>query len=643
MQDGKRFTEKDESSEIHAKGSERLIGTRLDEYEIERLKKATNKSWLYVATDTHLNRKVALKVLKPGLSAEREVFFKKEGHKLAGLNHPNVVPVYSGGEDRGYKYLAMQLIDTPDLQEIIRSGRKLPRKISLESIMYQVISGTEHCLEQGTSHEDIKPANIMLMPQGSVIMVDFGVRSTRDASSNDCIGIGNVAQALINNSPKRVPRALKDIASHATRGDYSYVQELKNDLKKYTRKRLAKKWLGYVASVTLTGLAIGIGNRHVEYQKSGGYLADRIALTNVNDPRFEVLTDNLKIKLADKVKRVAQTGTYTDSVPFATVRNTGKWFPNDRIDYSTGFWRGILWEASRFTQDRTLEQLARKSTEKSLFAPEDTQGNTAVRLFYSDAEAFNKTGEERYRDEALKGASSLEEQFNDNLGFIKITDEPFAITSTMSDTVPFLWWAYEQTGNVKYANAAQAHAKAISRFNMREDGSVVERAYIDPLTKTSIRGENPAGMTGESTVSRAQAQMIIGLVETYKHTHDIEMLERAKRSTKYFLDQLPPDRVPWYDFKAISSYKTHKDSSAAAMGAYGINMLGEITKDETYRNASREILKSLITQYTSYSNSDEGLLKHGCFNAPYNYYTDSSLVFGDYYFLKALNCMGRKD
>ncbi len=643
MQDNHRLGKNDESSEVHAKGSERLIGTRLDEYEIEKLKKATNKSWLYVATDTRLNRKVALKVLKPGLSAEREIFFQKEGHKLAGLNHPNVVPVYSAGEDRGYKYLAMQLIDTPDLQEEIRSSRKLPRKASLESIMYQVINGAEHCLEQGTSHEDIKPANVMLTPQGSLIMVDFGVRSTRDASSNDCIGIGNVAQALINHSPRGVPRALKSIVSRATRGDYSYVQELKHDLKKYTRKRLVKKWLGYVASATLTALAIGIGNRHLEYQESGGYLADRIAVTNVNDPNFDVLTDKLKIKLADKVKRVAQTGTYTDSVPFATVHNTGKWFPNDRIDYSTGFWRGILWETSRFRKDLTLEQLARKSTEKISFAQEDTCSNTAVRLFYSHVEAFNKTGEGKYREEALKGASCLEEQFNENLGFIKITDEPFAVTSTMSDTIPFLWWAYEQTGNVKYANAAETHAKAISHFNMREDGSVVERAYIDPLTKTSIRGENPSGLSGESTVSRAQAQMIIGLVETYKHTHDPAILERAKKSTKYFLDQLPVDKVPCYDFKATKSYKTHKDSSAAAMGAYGIEMLGEVTQDETYRNASREILKSLITQYTSYSNSDEGLLKHGCFNAPYKYYTDSSLVFGDYYFLKALNCTVCKD
>jgi len=156
----------------------RLVGERLDQYEIKGLIKETAKSWVFEARD-NLKRKVTLKVLKPGQSLERQEQFLREGERLASLTHSCLTTVFSSGEDKGLQYLSMEYVEGPDLYDSLKSGRKF----SLEEIVDLVggiADGLDFMHSKGIQHNDIKLKNIKeRKDKPGVYILDLGGRLTR--------------------------------------------------------------------------------------------------------------------------------------------------------------------------------------------------------------------------------------------------------------------------------------------------------------------------------------------------------------------------------------------------------------------------------------------------------------------------------
>jgi Tol biopolymer transport system component len=130
---------------------------------------------VYRATDTHLHREVALKVLPPEVAQdpERLARFRREAQLLASLNHPNVAAIYGLEEADGQPFLALELVDGEDLKQRIERG-PIPLDEALE-IALQVAAGLEEAHEKGIVHRDLKPANVKLTPEGKVKVLDFGL------------------------------------------------------------------------------------------------------------------------------------------------------------------------------------------------------------------------------------------------------------------------------------------------------------------------------------------------------------------------------------------------------------------------------------------------------------------------------------
>jgi len=134
---------------------------------------------VYLALDTGLNRKVALKFLPPHLCQDEDCRkrFTREAQTAAGLDHPNIAAIYEVGEFQGRPFYTMQVIEGQSLKEVI-TGKDLPFDRILE-ICIQVCEGLQAAHDKGIIHRDIKPSNILLDSHGRVRIVDFGLAAIR--------------------------------------------------------------------------------------------------------------------------------------------------------------------------------------------------------------------------------------------------------------------------------------------------------------------------------------------------------------------------------------------------------------------------------------------------------------------------------
>ncbi|MHB1475565.1 MAG: serine/threonine-protein kinase, partial [Dermatophilaceae bacterium] len=131
---------------------------------------------VWVATDAVLGRTVAVKLLHPALSQESDFVerFRTEARHTASLHHPNIATVFDYGEDDGTAYLVMELVVGQPLSKIIAERAPLSAPESA-SILAQAATALEAAHQGGVIHRDVKPSNILITPDGTAKLTDFGI------------------------------------------------------------------------------------------------------------------------------------------------------------------------------------------------------------------------------------------------------------------------------------------------------------------------------------------------------------------------------------------------------------------------------------------------------------------------------------
>ena len=161
--------------------SDPLLGTRLGGFGlVERLGRG-GMGWVYRAHDAGLDRWVAVKVLPPEFARDSGTVarFLREARTLARLRHPNLAAIHAVGEDGGWRYFVMELVDGASLARRLGARGPLPWLESLD-IAGQMLAALAAAHAVGIVHRDVKPANVMIEPAGRVALVDFGLaRSER--------------------------------------------------------------------------------------------------------------------------------------------------------------------------------------------------------------------------------------------------------------------------------------------------------------------------------------------------------------------------------------------------------------------------------------------------------------------------------
>jgi serine/threonine-protein kinase len=142
---------------------------------------------VYKALDPTIGRTVALKTMRldvHGLDAQEMVRrFQNEARAAGVLNHPNIVTIYDAGEEDGIFYIAMEFIEGTTLHELLAEKHVLPTD-EVVQISRQICRGLDYAHSNGIVHRDVKPANIMLMPNGTVKIMDFGIAKSGGQVTN---------------------------------------------------------------------------------------------------------------------------------------------------------------------------------------------------------------------------------------------------------------------------------------------------------------------------------------------------------------------------------------------------------------------------------------------------------------------------
>ena len=147
--------------------------TQLGRYEVRSLLGAGGMGEVYLAQDTSLNRKVALKVLPAELASNQDRMrrFKQEATSAASLNHPNIAHIYEVGEASGLNFIAMEYVDGATLRDKI-NNEELPK---LLRVLQHVAEGLAKAHDAGIVHRDLKPENVMITSDGHTKILDFGL------------------------------------------------------------------------------------------------------------------------------------------------------------------------------------------------------------------------------------------------------------------------------------------------------------------------------------------------------------------------------------------------------------------------------------------------------------------------------------
>ncbi|MFL5867825.1 MAG: serine/threonine-protein kinase [Thermoleophilaceae bacterium] len=170
--------------------------TRLGDFRLERELGRGGMGVVYLAEEVRLGRHVALKLIAPDLAEDADFRhrFEREARIAAGLDHPNVVPLFAAGEVDGHLYLSMRYVEGTDLKSLLVERGRLDYP-SATSIVAQVGSALDAAHARGLVHRDVKPANILLgrTSEGGfhAYLTDFGI--TKD-SSEKTVGLTQTGQ-----------------------------------------------------------------------------------------------------------------------------------------------------------------------------------------------------------------------------------------------------------------------------------------------------------------------------------------------------------------------------------------------------------------------------------------------------------------
>jgi Tol biopolymer transport system component len=152
-----------------------MVGRQLGHYDVLAFLGAGGMGAVWKAKDTRLDRDVAIKTLPAGFGRHRDRLarFEREAKLLASLNHPNIATIHGLDEDRGTRFLVLELVEGETLADRLRRGA-IPLEESLQ-VARQISDALEAAHERGVIHRDLKPANIKITDDGTVKVLDFGL------------------------------------------------------------------------------------------------------------------------------------------------------------------------------------------------------------------------------------------------------------------------------------------------------------------------------------------------------------------------------------------------------------------------------------------------------------------------------------
>lgn len=341
---------------------------------------------------------------------------------------------------------------------------------------------------------------------------------------------------------------------------------------------------------------------------------------------------------------------FKDKFPSSATKNN-EYGIIENIEWTDGFWTGLLWLAYEYTGDEKYRELAdknvasfKKRVEKDIELDHHDLG-----FLYSLAtvSGYKLTGSDDAREASIKAANKLISRYQEKGEFIQAWGElgskdhyRFIIDCLLN--IPLLYWASDETGDAKYRNIANKHFVTSCNNVIRDDASAFHTFYMDNETGKPLRGVTRQGYSDDSAWARGQAWGVYGIPLNYRYTRNESCFNLYEGMTNYFLNRLPKDNVCYWDLIFNDGDDHSKDSSAAAIAVCGMHEMNKYLPEvdenkEVYKYAMHNILRSLIENYMNPEiEPGKPVLLHGVYSWHSGKGVDEGNIWGDYFFLEAL-------
>lgn len=327
----------------------------------------------------------------------------------------------------------------------------------------------------------------------------------------------------------------------------------------------------------------------------------------------------------------------------------------DNIDWTEGFWTGEVWLAYERSGSERCKAAALAQVESFLNRIENkiNVDHHDMGFLYSPScvAAYRLTGSENGKKAALLAADNLLTRFREKGQFFqawgRMDDKNncrLIIDCLMN--MPLLFWASEVTGDRKYKDKAEAHIQTAMKYIVRDDNSTYHTYFFDPETGEAQRGVTCQGNRDGSAWARGQAWGIYGSAVAYSKLKNEEYISIFKRVADYFIEHLPKNLIPYWDFDFDDGSCEPRDSSAGAAAVCGMLEMSKYLPDDDanyYTAAAKRILKALADNCAVKDVSESnGLLLHGTYakktptNTCHNGGVDECNIWGDYFYFEAL-------
>ncbi len=369
-------------------------------------------------------------------------------------------------------------------------------------------------------------------------------------------------------------------------------------------------------------------------------------MASCSEPLKDGFIDQTLEHCIPKVKASANSLVEADRMPRNITPGEVEWKTVGVHDWTSGFWPGILWYAYEYSGEESLKKEAEKFTEPiALIANSSAQDHDiGFQVYCSYGNGYRLTGNKAYKEVILKAADTLATLYNPVVGAIHSwpyrEEYPHNTIIDNMMNLELLFWASKNGGSKNLYDIAERHAETTMKTIVRSDFSTYHVGVYDTVDGHFIKGVTNQGYAHDSQWARGQAWAIYGFAMSHRETGRSDFLNASKKLADVFLDHLPEDGIPYWDFDDPAIPDAPKDASAACIAACGMLELSALLESqvekEKYKNAAVDLIEKLSTDEYLSREKNLAILLHSTGNHPKGREIGVPIIYADYYFMEAL-------
>ena len=330
---------------------------------------------------------------------------------------------------------------------------------------------------------------------------------------------------------------------------------------------------------------------------------------------------------------------------FPLYTEHGKWKHESEAwtNWCEGFLGGMLWILYRRTGDAWWREQAEHYSRLIEHRKIDRNVHDLGFLFLPTWKAWYELTHDPAKNQVVIDAGkTLALRFQPKGRYLRSFVASDSLFIDIMMNVGIIFYAAQQTNDSNLWQVATDHCLTTRRFLVRGDGSTAHEGLFSSDTGEFARQTTHQGWRNDSSWARGQTWALYGFTTAYQFTQDERFLDTAERCAKFYLDRTPAHGIPPNDWEEPEP-RCPYESSAAAIAAAGLLELARTVsasaKAEYYRERAFAILDKLMSPEFLASETPgwEGILKHGIYHERRGLGVDESVMWGEYFFLAALD------